>query len=138
MKILISPFSLFFKSLKFEENTKGKKPILPSVHFSSVAQSCLTLCNPMNCSTPGFPVHHQLPELIQTHVHWVGDAIQPSHPLSSPCPPAFNHSQHRGLFKWVSSSHWVAKFFPTQFIFHESSFQFIYFSSVSKSLCPLT
>ena len=66
--------------------------------FSSVAQSCLTPCNPMDWSTPGFPVHHQLPELTQTHVHQVGDAIQPSHPLSSPSPPAFNLSQHQGLF----------------------------------------
>ena len=66
--------------------------------FSSVAQSCPTLCNPMDWSTPGFPVHHQLPELTQTHVHQVGDAIQPSHPLSSPSPPAFNSSQHQGLF----------------------------------------
>ena len=83
---------------------------------SSVAQSCLTLCDPMNCSTPGLPVHHQLPESTQTHVHWVGDAIQPSHRLSSPCPPAFNISQHRGLFKWVNSSHQVAKVleFPLQ------------------------
>ena len=64
---------------------------------------------PMYCSTPGFPVHHQLPELAQTHVHWVGDAIQPSHPLSSPSPPTFNLSQHQGLFQWVSSSHQVAK-----------------------------
>ena len=63
----------------------------------------------MDCSTPGFPVHHQLPEFTQTHVHWVGDAIQPSHPLSSPSPPAFNLSQHQGLFQWVSSSHQVAK-----------------------------
>ena len=77
--------------------------------FSSVAQSCLTLCDPMNCSTPGLPVHHQLPESTQTHVYWVGDAIQPSHPLSSPSPPALNLSQHQGLFKWVSSSHQVAK-----------------------------
>ena len=77
--------------------------------FSSVTQSCLTLWDPMDYSTPGFPVHHQLPELIQTHVHWVSDAIQPSHPLSSPSPPAFNLSQHQGLFKWVSSSHQVAK-----------------------------
>ena len=67
--------------------------------FSSVAQSCPTLCNPMDCSTPGFPVHHQLLELTQTHVHRVGDAIQPSHPLSSPSPPAFSLSQHQGLFK---------------------------------------
>ena len=68
----------------------------------------------MNCSTPDFPVHHQLPELTQTHVHWVGDAIQPSHPLSSPSPPAFNHSQHQGLFKWVSSSYQVAKILEFQ------------------------
>ena len=66
--------------------------------FSSFAQLCPTLCNPMDCSTPGFPVHHQLPELTQTHVHRVSDAIQPSHPLLSPSPPAFNLSQHRGLF----------------------------------------
>ena len=72
---------------------------LASVPFSSVAQLCLTLCDPMDCSTPGFPVDHQLPELIQTHVHQVGDAIQPSHPLSSPSPPVFNLSQHQGLFK---------------------------------------
>ena len=76
--------------------------------FSSVNQSCPTLCDPLDCSTPGFPVHHQLPELTQTHVYWVGDAIQPSHPLSSPS-RTFNLSQHQGLFKWVSSSHQVAK-----------------------------
>ena len=80
-----------------------------SVQFSSVAQSFLTLCNPMDCSTPGLPVHHQLPELTETHVHWVGDAIQPSHPLLSPSPPAFNLFQHQGLFKWVSSLHQGAK-----------------------------
>ena len=79
------------------------------VQFTSVAQSCPTLCDPMNHSTPGLPVYHQLPESIQTHVHWVGDAIQASHPLSSPSPPALNLSQHQGLFKWVSSSHQVAK-----------------------------
>ena len=67
--------------------------------FSSLAQSCPTFCDPMNHSTPGFPVHHQLPEFIQTHVHQVGDAIQPSHPLLSPSPPAFNLSQIQGLFK---------------------------------------
>ena len=83
--------------------------MLLSPQFSSVAQSCPTLCDPMDCSTSGFPVHHQLPELTQTHVHWVGDAIQPSHLLSSPSPPAFNLSQHQGLFKWVSSLHQVAK-----------------------------
>ena len=70
-----------------------------SVQFSSVAQSCLSLCNPMNCSTPGLPVHHQLPEFTQTHVHRVGDAIQPSHPLSSPSPPAPDPSQHQSLFQ---------------------------------------
>ena len=80
-----------------------------SVQFNSVTQSCPTLCDPMNCSTPGLPVHHQLLESTQTYVHWVGDAIQPSHPLSSPSPPALNLSQHQGLFKWVSSSHEVAK-----------------------------
>ena len=70
-----------------------------SVQFSTVAQSCPTLCDPMNRRTPGLPVHHQLPESTQTHVHWVGVAIQPSHPLSSPSPPALNLSQHQGLFK---------------------------------------
>ena len=80
-----------------------------SVQFSSVAQSCLTLCDPMDCSMPGFPVHYQLLEFTQTHVHWVRDTIQPSHPLSSPSPSAFNLSQHQGLFKWVSSSHQIAK-----------------------------
>ena len=79
------------------------------LQFSSVAQSCPTICDPMDCSTPGFPVHHQLPECTQTQVHWVGDAIQPSHPLSSPSPHAFNLSQHQGLFQWVSSLHQVAK-----------------------------
>ena len=79
------------------------------IQFSSVAQSCPTLCNPMNHSMPGLPVHHQFLESTQTHVCWVGDAIQPFHPLPSPSPPALNLSQHQGLFKWVSSSHQVAK-----------------------------
>ena len=70
-----------------------------SVQCSSVAQSSPTLCDPMDCSTPGFPVHHQLPELTQTHVHRVGDAMQPSHPLLSPSPPAFNLSWHHGLLQ---------------------------------------
>ena len=74
------------------------KNTLSSVQFGSVAQSCLTLCDPMNCSTPGLPVHHQLPEFTQTHVHWVSDAIQPSHPLSSPSAPAPNLSQHQSLY----------------------------------------
>ena len=78
------------------------------IRCCSVAQSCPTLCSPMDRSTPGFPVHHHLLELAQTHVHWVGDAIQPSHPLSPPSPPALNLSQHQGLFQWVDSSHQVA------------------------------
>ena len=80
-----------------------------SSQFSSVTQSCLTLRDLMDWSTLGLPIHHQLPEFIQTHVHWVSDAIQPSHPLSSPSLPAFNLSQHQGHFKWVSSSHQAAK-----------------------------
>ena len=76
---------------------------LSDIQFSSVTQLCLTLCDPMNLDMPGLPVHHQLLEFIYTHFHWVGDAIQPSHPLSSPSHPAFNLSQYQGLFKWVSS-----------------------------------
>ena len=94
------------------------------IQFRSIAQSCPTLCDPMDCSTPGFPVHHQLPEFTQINVHWVSDAMQPSHPLSSPSPPAFNLSQHQGLFQWVSSSHQVAKILEFQFqhqSFHEYS-----------------
>ena len=90
-----------------------------SVQFSP--QSCLTLCEPMNCSMPGLPVHHQHQEFTQTHVHWVGDAIQPSHPLSSPSPHALNISQHQGLFKWVSTSHQVAK--VLEFQLQHQSFQ---------------
>ena len=85
-----------------------------SVQLGSVAQSCLTLCDPMNHSTPGLPVHHQLLEFTQTHVHQVGDAIQPSHSLSSPSPPAPNPSQHQSLFQWVNSSHAVAKVLELQ------------------------
>jgi len=84
-------------------------PILSAVQFSLVAQSCLTLWDPMDCSTPGLPVHHQLPELAQTHVPRVSEAIQPSHPLLFRSPPAFNLFQHGGLFQWVLSSHQVAK-----------------------------
>ena len=91
-----------------------------SVQFSSVTQSCLTLCDPMNHSTPGLPAYHQLPESTQTHVHWVGDAIQPSHPLLSPS-SALNLSQHQGLFKWVSSSLQVAK--VLEFQLQHQSFQ---------------
>ena len=94
------------------------------LHFSSVTQLCPTLCDPMDCSTPGLPVHHKLLEFTQTHVHWVGDAIQPSHPLSSLSPPTFNLSQHQGLFKWVSSSHQVAK--VLEFQLQHQSFQKIF------------
>ena len=92
-----------------------------SVQFSSVTQLCPALCNPMNRSTPGLPVHHELPEFNQTHVHWVGDAIQTSHPLSSPSPPAPNPSQHQGLFRWVSLPHQVAK--VLEFQLQHQSFQ---------------
>ena len=84
------------------------------LQFSSVAQSCPTLCNPMNRSMPGLPVHHQHPESTQAHVHRVSDAIQPSHPTLSPSPPDLNLSQHQGLFQWVSSSHQVAKVLQPQ------------------------
>ena len=99
------------------ENQDLKKfYMLVQVQFSSVAQSCPTLCDPMNRSMTGLPVHHQLPESTQTHVHWVGDTIQPSHPLSSPYPPALNLSHNQSLFKWVSSSHQVAKVLEFQWI----------------------
>ena len=100
---------------------QGGKIVL---QFSSVIQSCLTLCYPMDCSMPGFPIHHKLPEFTQTHVHWVSNAIQPSHPLSSPSPPALNLSQHQGLFQWVSSSHQVAK--VLQFQLRHQSFQWTF------------
>ena len=86
-----------------------------SESVSSVPLSCPTLCNPVDCRMPGFPIHHQLPELAQTHVHWVGDAIQPSYPLLSPSPPAFNLSQHQGLFQGVGSSHQGAKLLELHF-----------------------
>ena len=95
--------------------------MLKSDQIRSIAQSCPTLCDPMNRSMPGLPVHHQLPEFTQTHVHRVTDAIQPSHPLSSPFPPAPNPSQHQSLFKWVKSSHEVAKVLEFQLKHH--SFQ---------------
>ena len=87
-------------------------------------QSCPTLCNPMDWSIPGFPVHHQLLEFTLTHVHGVGDAIQPSHPLSSPSLPTFNLSQHQGLFQWVSSSHQVAR--VLEFQLQQQSFQWLF------------
>ena len=87
--------------MKNPKNKLKSNHIYYSIQFSSVAQSCPTVCDLVDCSTPGFPVHHQLPEFIQTHVQCVGVAIQPSHLLSSPSPPSFNFSQYQGLFKWV-------------------------------------
>ena len=110
--IFLSPFvpkvtlvSILLQSFQWNHSK------VDSDQFSSVTQSCPTLCNPKNCSMPGLSVHHQLQKFTQTHVHWVGDAIQPSHPLLSPSPPALYLSQHKGLFKWVRSSHEVAKSF---------------------------
>ena len=100
------------------------KSLVLSIPFSSVTQSCPTLCDPIDCSMPGLPVHHQLLEFTQTHIHWVGDIIQPSHPLLSPCPPASNLFQHWGLFKWVSSSHQVFK--GLEFQLQHQSFQWIF------------
>ena len=94
------------------------------VQTSSVAQSCPTLCDPMDCSTPGFPVHHQLPEPNQTHVHCVGDAIQSSQPLSSPSPPTFYLSQHQGFFQGVSSLHQMSNIL--EFQLQHQSFQWIF------------
>ena len=94
------------------------------LQFRSVAQPCPTLCNPMDCSMPGLPVRHQLPELAETSVHLVGDAIQPSHPLASPSPPVFILSQHQGLSQWVSSSHQVAT--VLEFQLQHQSFQWIF------------
>ena len=117
-----------------EENREPvNKPMhlwLSSVQLSSVTNLCPTLCDPMNHSTPGLPVHHQLPEFTQTHVHWVGDAIQPSHPLSSPSPPAPNPSKHQGLFQWVNSLHEVAKVLEFQ-VQHQS------FQWTPRNLSPL-
>ena len=110
----------FYEEISYQD-TKRYGGIL---NISSVNQSCPNLCDPMDCTTAGFPVHHQLPELTQTHVHWVGDAIQPSHPLPSPAPPAFNLFQHQGLFQWVSSLHQVAK--VLEFQLQHQSFQWIF------------
>ena len=96
-------------------------PLYIIIQFSSVTQSSLTLCDPMDYRTPGLPVHHQLPEFTQTHVFWVGDTTQPSHPLSSLFTPTFNLSQHQGLFQWVSSSHQVAKYWGFRFSINPSN-----------------
>ena len=117
---LIGVWMPFFKNRTQSRKrwrSKVRQPLIlqisPEIEASGscclVAKSCLTLCDPMNCSMPSFPVLHYLPEFAQTHVHWVGDAIQPSHLLSPPSPPALSLPQHQGLFQWVSSSHQVAK-----------------------------
>ena len=117
-------FSLGLTDLIFcsPRDSQDSSPIpqFSSVQFISVAQSCPNLCDPMNRSAPGLPVHHQLPEFTQT-LHRVSDAIQPSHPLSSPSPPAPNPSQHQSLFQWVNSSHEVAK--VLEFQLQHQSFQ---------------
>ena len=115
-------FSIDLLFIVFNSITTALSGIL--YQFSSVTQSCLTLHDSTDCSTPDFPVHHQFLEFTQTHVHWVGNVVQPSHPLSSPSPPIFNHSQHQHLFKWVSSSHQVAKILELQF--QHQSFQWIF------------
>ena len=100
------------------------KTFFGSVQFSSVTQSCPTLCDPTNCSTPGLPVHHQLPEFTQTHIHRVSDVIHPSHLLLPPFPLALNHSPDQGLFQQVGSSHQVAKVLELQL--QHQSFQWIF------------
>ena len=111
-KLLLGFFLDFSQDLRVwagggsrSDSTRGRSQNFFIAQFSSAAQLCPTLCDPMDCNTLGFPVHHQLLELAQTLVHWVSDAIQPFHPLSSPSLPVFNLSQHQGLFPWVSSSH---------------------------------
>jgi len=121
---LSSPSPPAFNLSQHQSLFKWIKQSLKSVQSSSVDQSCPTLCDPIDCSTPGFSVYHQLLELAQTHVHWVSDAIQASLPLSSPSLPVFNLSQHQGLFKWVNSSHQVAK--VSEFQLQHQSFQWIF------------
>ena len=131
MFCLTAPFSmrlflitLTVQSFHLPPQSRTQTPLPNSPKFSSVQSlSHVRLCNPMDCSTPGFPVHHQLPEPTQIHVLRIGDAIQASHPLLSPSPPIFNLFQHQGLFKWVSSSHQVAKVFELQLL--HQSFQWI-------------
>ena len=126
-QVALSPQSLSFLTCKSQGDndnhmhSQTRTVQLDSVQLSSVTQSCLTLCDPMNRSTPGLPVHHHFPEFTQTHIHQVSEAIQPSHPLSSPSPPAPNPSQHQSLFQWVNFSHEVAK--VLEFQLQHQSFQ---------------
>ena len=126
VKAMVFPVVVYCESWTIKKAECQRMFKLPHncTQFSSVAQSCMTFCDSMNYSLPGLPVHHQFPEFTQTHVHWVGDTIQPSHPLSSPSPPTFNLSQHQGLFKWVISSHQVAK--GLEFQLQHQSFQWIF------------
>ena len=110
--------------LSTRQKNNNKESLFSQPGGGSAAKLCLTVCNPRDCSTPGFPVHQQISELVQTHVHRVGDAIQSSHPLLYPSPPAFNLSQHQDLFQWVSSSHQVAK--VLEFQLQHQSFQWIF------------
>jgi len=115
-------WSLISWGLTVHGSNRWFKKNFIQIHCCSVTKSCVALCNPMNCWVPGFLVLHYLLEFAQTHVCWVRDAIQPSHPLSTPSPPALNLSQHQGLFQWVGSSHWVAKVLELQ----HQSFQWIF------------
>ena len=119
-----APYQLFGLSFSYFVQHEIRVISQRLLQFSSVIQSCPTLCNCMDCSTPGFFVLHQLLEPTQTHVHGVSDAIQSFHPLSFPSPPAFNLYQHQGLFKWVSSSHQVAIALELQL--QHQSFQWIF------------
>ena len=124
-KGLAAPSSILAWSIPWTEEPGGLQSMGSQRTLHSVQSlSHVRLCDPMDCSTPGLPVHHQLPEFTQTDVHWVGDAIQPSHPLSSPSPHAFSLAQHQGLFKWVSSSHQVAKVLELQL--QHQSFRWIF------------
>ena len=117
------PISFFISQREMKSLTSRLILVKMTFHVSSVAQSCPTHCRPVDWSIPGLTVHHQLLRLTQAHVHWVGDAIQPSHPLLSASPTAFNLYQHHSLFKWVSSSHQVSK--ALEFQLQHQSFQWI-------------
>ena len=117
MKIFMQELVWGLDAIDFNMKLLGPN-VIRSDQIRSVTQLCLTLCDPMNRSTPGLPGHHQLPEFTQTHVHGVSDAIQPSHPLSSPSPLAPNPSQHQSLYQWVNSSHEVAKVLELQLQHH--------------------
>ena len=128
VSVVYITYSLHTQVITVSSENNSKKKSLKELNktrfyfqFSSITQLCLTLCDPMNHTMPGLPVHHQLSESTQTHVHWVGNAIQPSHPLSSPSPPALSLDQHQSLFKWDSSLHQVAK--VLEFQLQHQSFQ---------------